>query len=89
MLEKERVYDFLAGLNPEYDQLRVQVISQKPFPTLAEAHSYIEQEKTRRNTMLYTAPIEKSALKVSVPPEQPGKSNFAPNKDNQHCNYCG
>ena len=39
--------------------------------------------------MLYTALIEKSALNVSIPPEQHGKSNFAPNKDNLHCNYCG
>ena len=55
MIEKDRVYDFVAGLNPEFDQLRVQVIGRSHFSSLEEAHSYIQQEETRRSAMLYTA----------------------------------
>ena len=40
-VEKERVYDFLAGLNLEYDQIRVQVLGRSPFPTLHEAYALV------------------------------------------------
>ncbi|KAJ8772365.1 hypothetical protein K2173_027542 [Erythroxylum novogranatense] len=75
MIEKERVYDFLAGLNSEFDQLRVQVIGRSPFPSLEEAHSYIQQEETRRSAMLYFAPLR-------------NQSN-ASDKDQLICDYCG
>ncbi|GFY98612.1 hypothetical protein Acr_13g0000130 [Actinidia rufa] len=39
-LEKERVYDFLACLDVEYDQIRVQVLGRVPFPSLGEGVSY-------------------------------------------------
>ena len=28
-IEKDRVYDFLAGLNPEFDQVRVQILGKE------------------------------------------------------------
>ncbi|KAA8521506.1 hypothetical protein F0562_012185 [Nyssa sinensis] len=34
--EKEQVYDFLVGLNYEYDQSRGQVLGHDPFPTLRQ-----------------------------------------------------
>ena len=34
LIEKERVYDFMAGLNDIFDQIRVQVLRQGPFPSL-------------------------------------------------------
>ena len=40
-LEKERVYDFLAGLDVEYDQIRVQVLGRIPFPSLGEAYAIV------------------------------------------------
>ncbi|XP_075079811.1 uncharacterized protein LOC142165075 [Nicotiana tabacum] len=42
LVEKERIYDFLAGLNPEYDQIRVQVLGKVPFPSLEDAYSYVQ-----------------------------------------------
>ncbi|GAV83559.1 UBN2_3 domain-containing protein [Cephalotus follicularis] len=41
-IEKERVYDFLAGLNPDYLQVRVQVLGRDPFPTLEEFYYLIQ-----------------------------------------------
>ncbi len=34
LIEKESIYDFLVGLNVEYDQIRVQVLGKNPLPTL-------------------------------------------------------
>ena len=42
LLAKERVYDFLAGLNNEFDQIRVHVLGKTPFPSLEEAYSYVQ-----------------------------------------------
>ncbi|GAV79868.1 UBN2_3 domain-containing protein, partial [Cephalotus follicularis] len=50
--EKERVYEFLAGLNPEFDQIRVQVLGKVQFPTLREAYNMVQHEETRRSSML-------------------------------------
>ncbi|GAV80942.1 UBN2_3 domain-containing protein [Cephalotus follicularis] len=33
-MDKLRVWDFLAGFNPEYDQVRVLALCKDPFPTL-------------------------------------------------------
>lgn len=50
-----RVYDFLAGLNVEYDQIQicVQLLSQSPFATLDQNYSLVHSEKGRRTLMLH------------------------------------
>ncbi|GAV72657.1 UBN2_3 domain-containing protein [Cephalotus follicularis] len=52
-IEKEKVYDFLAGLNPDYDQVRVQVLGRDPFPTLEEVYNLIQHEERRCNSMMH------------------------------------
>ncbi|XP_058194826.1 uncharacterized protein LOC131311397 [Rhododendron vialii] len=41
-IEKERVYDFLAGLDVEYDPIRVQVLGRVPLPSLGEAYAIVQ-----------------------------------------------
>ncbi len=41
MVEKDRVYDFLAGLNMEYDLIRGQVLGRTPFPSLGETYACV------------------------------------------------
>ena len=85
LVEKERVYDFLAGLNPEDDQISVQVLGKIPFPSLEDAYSHVQQEESRRGVMLYSTPTEKSGLTVSQ--EQPKATTS--DKDHLQCDYCG
>ncbi|KAG8646411.1 hypothetical protein MANES_09G001867v8 [Manihot esculenta] len=66
MIERERVYDFLVGLNNEYDPIRVQVLGKNPFPSLEEANAHIQPEESRRYAMLYIAPVEKARLATSL-----------------------
>lgn len=35
-INKLRVFNFLMGLNPEYDQARAQILGRAPFPTLMQ-----------------------------------------------------
>jgi hypothetical protein len=62
LVEKERIYDFLIGLNIEYDQIRVQVLGKEPLPSLRQTYSYVQQEDSRRSAMIYIATVEKAEL---------------------------
>ena len=51
-IKKDRVYDFLAGLNPEFDQVRIQILGKEDTPSLEETISLIRAEESRRSIML-------------------------------------
>jgi hypothetical protein len=61
-IENERVYDFLAGLDPGFDQIRVQVLAQDPTPNLRSTYAFVRREELRQAAMLTSPPHESSAL---------------------------
>ncbi|XP_071928019.1 uncharacterized protein [Coffea arabica] len=61
-IEKNRVYDFLAGLNIEFDQVRVQILGKKELSSLNETISLIRTEENRREVMLESKILEGSAM---------------------------
>ncbi|KAF5950988.1 hypothetical protein HYC85_012981 [Camellia sinensis] len=63
----ERVFKFLEGLNLEFDPVRSRVLGMDTLPSLQEAFVYVQNEESRRSTMMPTASPERSAL-LSVPP---------------------
>ena len=66
-IERERVYDFLVGLNVELDQVRVQIHGKEPLPSLNEAFAIVKGEG-RRNIMLKKGnTIDNFALAISKP----------------------
>lgn len=44
-IEKNRVYDFLLGLNVGFDQFKVQILSKKDLPSLNKITSIIVEEE--------------------------------------------
>ncbi|XP_024018998.1 uncharacterized protein LOC112090903 [Morus notabilis] len=48
----DRTYDFLAGLNPELDDVRSRLIALKPLPNIGEIFAEIRHEEHRRRVML-------------------------------------
>jgi hypothetical protein len=62
MIEEERIYEFLSGLNSEYDPVRVQIFGKEPLPSLQELFSYIQNEEGLRSTMLHPSSQTQSAL---------------------------
>ncbi|KAA8546860.1 hypothetical protein F0562_003289 [Nyssa sinensis] len=93
--EKERVYDFLAGLNDEYDQSRGQVLGRDPFPTLQQAYAFIQQEESRRGVMIHTPTQDRSALATFPQKDykapQPRVENKGGNSEKgpTKCDSCG
>jgi len=63
-IEQDRVYDFLVGLNPEYDQVRIQILCKERVPSLNEVIAIIRSEESRRNLMLEIPTTESTAMKV-------------------------
>ena len=103
-IEKDRVYDFLAGLKPEFDQVRVQILGRDEIPSLEETISLIRAEESRRSVMLEPQVSNGSALvtkseqpqvqdrgraDISKPLERDNRNHYrSDSKDNLWCNYC-
>ena len=69
-VERERIFDFLAGLNVEYDQVKVQVLGKEDIPPLNELFSIIRIEKGK--SVILNTPTTKGSDLV------PMKSNSTP-----------
>ena len=70
IMERERVFQFLVGLNLECDKASRQVIGGEPFSSLDEAFAHVWGEESCKELMVgnFRNPIpENSALAVSKP----------------------
>src|SRR6266487_2360674 len=80
VVERDRIFDFLAGLNVEFDPIRVQILGKEKLPTLTEVFYTVRSEETRRHAMLNQHPPDVSALVAGKVP-QPSSEIF-------YCDYC-
>jgi hypothetical protein len=51
-IKEDRLYDFLAGLDPSLDQVRSQVLAQDPLPSVRNAFAFVRCEELRQATMM-------------------------------------
>lgn len=61
-IEKDQVYYFLASLNVEFDQVRVQILGKE------EVISIIMAEESRQGVMLEPQPIDGLAMQLKIGP---------------------
>ncbi|GMI84032.1 hypothetical protein HRI_002072500 [Hibiscus trionum] len=104
-LNNERLYDFLAGLNRDLDEVRGRILGRTPLPAIGEAFVEVRREENRRRVMMgdnkdpkpVTAtghrPVETSAL-VSRGPQLQKRSDSGQNRTGErpwcsHCNRAG
>ncbi|GAV60593.1 UBN2_3 domain-containing protein [Cephalotus follicularis] len=95
-IEKDTVCDFLAGLNPEFDHIRIQIVGKEEIPSLEETISLIQAEESRRGIMLEPQALEGSAFvtrNAHPQQEEKGKADaswplWKNNRDNLWCTYC-
>ncbi|XP_011046793.1 PREDICTED: uncharacterized protein LOC105141310 [Populus euphratica] len=64
-VERERIFEFLAGLNIEFDQMRVQILGKESLPSLNEVFSIIRAEEGRRTVMLEVPNTKGSAMMIT------------------------
>ncbi|KAF6173174.1 hypothetical protein GIB67_028472 [Kingdonia uniflora] len=77
IVEKTRVFQFLAGLNLDFEYARVHLLDRTPFSTLKEVYAYCLSDQSRRSPMppISRIPSETSAMAVRyaypAPPSVP------------------
>ncbi|TXG72633.1 hypothetical protein EZV62_001212 [Acer yangbiense] len=101
VMEQDRMYDFLASLNVDFDQVRVQILGNDELPSLNSAISMVRAEESRRSVMLQSQPVDGSAMiskqgsNKNLRMDQPfmegrrgdgGRPTI--NRDNLWCTYC-
>ncbi|KAF6165881.1 hypothetical protein GIB67_012778 [Kingdonia uniflora] len=83
IVKKTRVFQFLAGLNPDFEYTRVYLLDMTLFPTLEEAHAYCLSDQSRRLPMppISGIPLETFAMAVRyaypAPPSVPSQTSHA------------
>lgn len=94
-LEIDRVVDFLAGLDIEYDKIRSDLFRMTPIPKAEEAYNAIRREAQRIQTM--TEPSEGREVAVAMASKAPSTSRntasrptYFPreNKEDLKCTFC-
>ena len=61
-IAKKRVYDFLAGLHQELDEVFGHILGLKPLPVIDEVFDAVRREETRRKVMLTESPSPSPSL---------------------------
>ena len=89
MLEKNRVIDFLAGLNRELDDVRGPILGKGPLLSTQVAFSEVRTEETRQNVMLNNVgpTIENSTLAFRGS-ETGGEKKNEKKTERPWCNHC-
>lgn len=87
IMEKDRIYKFLLGLNKNLDEVRGRVLGTKPLPKVREVFAEIRREESRRKVMLGS----QNAVTYSESSALAAKGNqphFQQKKGRPWCDHC-
>nr|KYP63994.1 hypothetical protein KK1_018581 [Cajanus cajan] len=92
-IEQDRVYDFLVGLNSDFDQVRVQILGKEKILGINEVVAMIRSEESRKGIMLETPAMENSAMVASgsammVDQKEGGIANMEKKGEEVWCTFC-
>ncbi|KAM0020684.1 putative retrotransposon gag domain, retrotransposon Copia-like protein [Helianthus debilis subsp. tardiflorus] len=94
--EKERLYEFLLGLDGDFAVIRTQILAMKPTPNLRNAYHMVAEDEQQRNvTTGKRAVPEVTAFqanrKETQPIKKPWQKNEKAGNTNKvdHCTFCG
>ncbi|KAL9445159.1 hypothetical protein AB3S75_018199 [Citrus x aurantiifolia] len=101
LLQEDRVYVFLDGLDDKLDNIRSDVLQLHPFPTIEQAYAYVRREALRQMVMNagdheppQGAVLASRGLKLGIHgsnPQHAGKSGSKgrSSSDGLKCTHCG
>ena len=52
LLQEDRVYIFLDGLDDQLDKIRGDVLQMHPFPTIEQAYTHVRREAIQKTVMI-------------------------------------
>ncbi|KAI5340448.1 hypothetical protein L3X38_019722 [Prunus dulcis] len=90
-VQKDCIYDFLAGLDDEFDKIRRALLRLSPLPKFKESFTFVRKETQRLEMILKKdGKTESFVAMLSKAPD----ANFSlprptfEEKENMHCIYC-
>ncbi|XP_071728760.1 uncharacterized protein [Rutidosis leptorrhynchoides] len=95
MRDKEKLYDFLIGLNEEYSSIRSQILSISPLPSLVTAFHMVNQDEQQKKIGTNRVTNMESSAFQTFGKKQQGKGNNwvsnkrdeRDNRGNEECAY--
>ncbi|CAI8598047.1 unnamed protein product [Vicia faba] len=89
VVERDKIFDLLAGLNTEFDPIQVQILGKEKFPDLNEVFYIARSEETCRQAMLHEHPPDVSALVARKTTRQgPPPLSSKNGRDKFCCEHC-
>ncbi|KAL9686407.1 hypothetical protein QQ045_023865 [Rhodiola kirilowii] len=95
MVDVNRVFKFLAGLNVEFNEVRGRILGRNLIPPIGEVFSEVRREESRRRVMLgkksvaVHSPVEGSSLVVPQVSRKTSSHQKGGDKAQPICDYCG
>ncbi|XP_076905318.1 uncharacterized protein LOC143561047 [Bidens hawaiensis] len=98
--DKERLYEFLLGLDNEFGTIHTQILAMQPIPSLNTAYHLVFDDEQQRSISSQRRPtIDSTAFQAFVPKkkDQSSSQNKFSHKDGKHsfgeqvkhCDFCG
>ncbi|KAI3736523.1 hypothetical protein L2E82_26344 [Cichorium intybus] len=97
--EKERLYEFLLGLDDVFSTVRTQILTSKPTPTLGTAYHLVAEDEQQRAIAATRRPVhDASAFQSFTKRETPNdaqrnkgysKEAKRSNQEMEQCTFCG
>ncbi|KAM1801308.1 hypothetical protein ACFX11_032935 [Malus domestica] len=84
--ERNRLMQFLMGLNDSYSAVRGQILLMNPLPTVRQAYSSISQEEKQRSLSLSRTTTATAAMAVRQ--GHHSKSSGSSTRKPMHCTHC-
>ncbi|XP_071704496.1 uncharacterized protein [Rutidosis leptorrhynchoides] len=92
--EMTKLWQFLMGLDESYQQIRSNLLTMDPIPTVKSAYATLSREESHRNSTVSVAKVQTSAFmsKNNSPANSNNSSNFTRNNrgpnQNLKCTKC-
>ncbi|KAL6348574.1 hypothetical protein AAG906_016088 [Vitis piasezkii] len=86
-IEQNRVYDFLVGLNLEFDQVRIQILGKQEVPCFNEVVALIRGEESQMSVMLEPQTLDGSILVAKTEYSEQGKNDLPKHLDSDATNH--
>ena len=94
LVQEERVYVFLDGLDDRLDNIRSDVLQMKPFPTVEQAYAHVRREALRQAVMTDNSNELSGAVLASKGLKLQSSKIFSQSKHKEpsngtKCSHCG
>ncbi|CAH9083871.1 unnamed protein product [Cuscuta epithymum] len=87
--DRDRLYDFLMGLDDAYAQLKSQILATRPVPTLTAAYHLVSESEQHRSITSARKPGGDGTAFYTQTKREPIPGRRSTAKESRSCSYCG